>query len=102
MAPAGLVAIIQAVAGANDEIRQREAVFASEVRAAALRERDDLQRVRISLATAAVEAEAALRATGSCHQVLDRFARERADLGGVALLDSAGESACSANDWKRP
>ncbi|HLS19966.1 MAG TPA: sensor histidine kinase [Paracoccaceae bacterium] len=102
MAPAGLVAIIQAVAGANDEIEQREAVFASEVRAAALRERDALQQIRTALATAADEAEAALLATGNCSQVLDRFADERADIERVALLDAAGDVVCSGDGWTSP
>src|SRR5690625_5038775 len=102
MAPAGLVAIIQAVAGANDEIQQREAVFASEVRAAALRERDALQQVRTALATTADEAEAALLATGNCSQVLDRVITERADVERIALLDAAGEIVCNGDGWASP
>ncbi|HET7410632.1 MAG TPA: histidine kinase dimerization/phosphoacceptor domain -containing protein, partial [Paracoccaceae bacterium] len=99
MAPAGLVAILQALSGANDEIEQRETVFASEMRAAALRERDALQQVRTALATAADEAEEALLATGDCDGVLDRFARERPDLERAALLDARGRVVCGETGW---
>ena len=99
MAPAGLVAILQALSGANEEIDQREAVFASEMRAAALRERDALQQVRSALATAADDAEQAYLATGSCDEVLARLARERPDLERAALLDARGRTVCGANDW---
>lgn len=99
MAPAGLVAILQALSGANDEIDQREAVFASEMRAAALRQRDALQQARSALATAADEAEEALLATGDCDGVLARLARERPDLERAALLDARGQVVCGAVDW---
>ncbi len=97
MAPAGLVAILQAVSGANDEISQREAVFASEMRATALRERDALQQLRSSLAVAADEAEQAFLETGRCGEALTELAAERPDLRRAALLDARGKTVCGAN-----
>ena len=99
MAPAGLVAILQALSGANDEIGQREAVFASEMRAAALRQRDALQQARSALATMADEAEEALLATGDCDGVLARFSRERPDLERAALLNARGRVVCGSVEW---
>lgn len=100
MAPAGLVAILQAIASANDEIGQREAVFASEMRTAALRERDALQQVRSMLAVVADEAEQAYLETGQCGQALTALAEQRPDLMRLALLDARGRPVCGAIEWQ--
>lgn len=99
MAPAGIVAILQVLSGANDEIKQREAVFAGEMRATTLRERDALQQVRVALAATADAAEEALLATGECDTVLERFATSEPGLGHLALLDEQGSVVCGAKGW---
>ena len=99
MAPAGLVAILQALSGANAEIEQREAVFASEMRATALRERDALQQVRSGLAIAADEAEQSYLETGRCGEALIGLAAQRPDLRRAALLNARGKTVCGATDW---
>ena len=99
MAPAGILALLQAYASADDAIGQREAVFASEMRATALKERDALLRVRSALAAAADAAEEQFLATGDCARALGQLAAEAPNLGRTALLNAAGRTVCGTEDW---
>jgi two-component sensor histidine kinase len=99
MAPAGILALLQAYASADDAIGQREAVFASEMRATALKERDTLLRVRTALAAAADSAEEQFLETGDCGRALGALAAQTPNLGRAALLNAAGETVCGTEAW---
>ena len=99
MAPAGILALLQAYASADDAIGQREAVFASEMRATALKERDTLLSVRTALAAAADAAENQFLATGDCEQALSELTAQAPNLGRAALLNAGGETVCGTETW---
>jgi two-component sensor histidine kinase len=99
MAPAGLLALLQAFASADDAIGQREAVFASEMRATALKERDALVQVRDALAAAADTAEGEFLINGDCGPALRVLSAGVAGISRAALLDSAGRTVCGTEPW---
>ena len=99
MAPAGILALLQAYGSADEAIGQREAVFASEMRATALRERDALLRVRSALAAAADAAEHQLLSDGECGPALHELTGQAAHLSRAALLDAQGRIVCGTETW---
>lgn len=99
MAPAGALAVLQALAGAEQEVRQRDAVFASEMRATALKQRDALLQVRNQLAAAADAAESAYLGTEECGPVLERLTLQRY-FSRAVLLDRQGRVVCGSSEWK--
>lgn len=99
MAPAGILALLQAFASADDAIGQREAVFASEMRATALKERDALLRVRSALASAADAAEAEIMATGDCGAALRNLTAQVPGVAKAALLNIDGGTVCGTEGW---
>lgn len=99
MAPAGIVALLQAYASADDAIGQREAIFASEMRATALKQRDALLQVRSALAHAADAAEDEYLASGDCGPALRKLTADAAGLGRAVLLDSQGRPVCGTETW---
>jgi two-component system, sensor histidine kinase PdtaS len=99
MAPAGILALVQAYASANEAIGQREAVFASEMRATSLKQRDALLRVRTALAATADAAEEQLLEGGDCGPALRELASQPILLSRAAMLNADGQTVCGTEDW---
>lgn len=102
MAPAGLLAALQAVSNANGALEQRESLLASEMRNTAFEERDVLNRVRSTLVTAARSVEREILNEGSCRQTLGDLVAEDPMLRRAVVLDLKGAPVCGLDDPFNP
>ncbi|MCL5777521.1 hypothetical protein M1105_11050 [Limibaculum sp. FT325] len=94
MAPAGVLAVIQALSNVDDAVGQRLELLAADVRKAAEEEQSVFLSIRETLRIAARELKRELDETGACARSLDLTLGSDPRLTGGALLDARGGAVC--------
>ncbi|MBK0398780.1 HAMP domain-containing protein [Limibaculum sp. M0105] len=94
MAPAGVLAVIQALTNVDDAIGQRLELLAADVRKAAEEEQSVFLSIRETLRIAARELKREIDETGACARSLSLTLGNDPRLTGGALLDADGIAVC--------
>ncbi|MEM7529996.1 MAG: histidine kinase dimerization/phosphoacceptor domain -containing protein [Pseudomonadota bacterium] len=95
--PAGVVAVLQALANADQQLDQRRALLLSEAQLQAGEERDLLVEAREAIRTAARNVAVEFRRDGTCSAAFETLSTTHTWSQRVALFNEGGEVTCG--DW---